>query len=232
MSTDEAIVLAGGLGTRLREVVADVPKPLAPVAGRPFLAWVLDALGDHGMRHLVLATGYLSEMIEEAVGSDWKGMRISYSVETEPMGTGGAVALARSKLLGDAAHLLNGDTYLEYSALALESLTRVSDADIGIALAEVPDIARYGAVSFNDRSQITAFAEKGGKGGGYINAGCYFLCADALARLTSGRRFSFETEVLLPLARAGRVVGLTRTAGFIDIGVPDDYRRAQQVFAP
>lgn len=232
MSTDEAIVLAGGLGTRLREVVADVPKPLAPVAGRPFLAWVLDALGDQGMRHLILATGYLSEMIEEAVGSDWKGMRISYSVETEPMGTGGAVALARSKLLGDAAHLLNGDTYLEYSALALEGLTRISDADIGIALAEVPDVARYGAVSLNDKSQITAFAEKGGEGGGYINAGCYFLSAAALAQLTSGRRFSFETEVLLPRAQAGRVVGLTRTAGFIDIGVPDDYRRAQQVFAP
>ena len=112
MPTEEAIVLVGGLGTRLRAVVGDVPKPLAPVAGRVFLAWVLDHLAGQGMRRVLLATGHMADQVEAVIGHRWSGMEIAYSVEDQPLGTGGAVRLAAARLMGGAAHVLNGDTFL------------------------------------------------------------------------------------------------------------------------
>ena len=113
MRADEAIILAGGLGTRLRGMVSDVPKPLAPVAGRPFLAWVLDSMADGGIARIVLATGHMADKVEAAIGRSWRGMEVVYSVEPQPMGTGGAIALARNLLRGHGAHVINGDTYLQ-----------------------------------------------------------------------------------------------------------------------
>lgn len=229
MAADEAIVLAGGFGTRLRGVVDDVPKPLAPVAGRPFLAWLLDRLAAGGMRRCILATGYLSELIEKRVGSRWQGMDITYSLEPRPLGTGGAIRLAASRLNGDAAHVLNGDTWLEYDSAALEDAARAAGASMAIALARVDDVARYGAVDI-DHGRVTGFREKGEPGPGWINAGCYFLGADALAALPARDAFSFEQDVLQPRVQAGAVGAFTATAGFIDIGVPEDYARAQTLF--
>ena len=229
MATDEAIVLAGGFGTRLRGIVDDVPKPLAPVAGRPFLAWLLDRLAAGGMRRCILATGYLSELIEERIGRRWQGMDIAYSLEPAPLGTGGAIRLAAKQLQGDAAHVLNGDTWLEYDPAALEAAARESNAPMAIALARVEDVARYGAVDI-DHGRVSGFREKGEAGPGWINAGCYFLGADALAALPARDAFSFEQEVLQPRVQAGAVAAFTVTAGFIDIGVPEDYARAQTLF--
>lgn len=229
MATDEAIVLVGGLGTRLRTVVSDVPKPLAPVAGRPFLAWLLDHLAENGMRHIVLAAGYLAERIVDCIGQEWHGMSVDYSVESVPLGTGGAVRQACSLLHGNAAHVLNGDTFLRYDLHALEQSTQQAGADLGIALAYVDDLARYGAV-IRDGTSIVGFKEKGETGPGYINAGSYYLAHAAIQSLPVDPEFSFETRVLAPLTAAGRVCGFDATSGFIDIGVPDDYRRAQSLF--
>ena len=230
MPADEAIVLAGGFGMRLRGIVDDVPKPLAPVAGRPFLAWLLDRLAASGMRRCILATGYLSEVIEQRIGATWQGMEIVYSVEPEPLGTGGAIRLAASRLQGDAAHVLNGDTWLEYDPAQLEAAARDAGAPMAIALAHVDDVARYGAVDI-EHGRVGGFREKGEAGPGWINAGCYFLAADALSALPVNDAFSFERDVLEPRVRAGAVVAFTATAGFIDIGVPEDYARAQLQFA-
>ena len=230
MATDEAIVLAGGFGTRLRGVVDDVPKPLAPVAGRPFLAWLLDRLAANGMRRCILATGYLSDVIEQRIGTTWQGMDIAYSVEPEPLGTGGAIRLAAHQLHGDAAHVLNGDTWLEYDPRALEAIARQRLAPMAVALARVDDVARYGAVDI-DQGRVVGFREKGEAGAGWINAGCYFLGADALAALPALDAFSFEQAVLQPRVQEGAVAAFTATAGFIDIGVPEDYARAQLQFA-
>ena len=230
MATDEAIVLAGGFGTRLRGIVDDVPKPLAPVAGRPFLAWLLDRLATGGMRRCILATGYLSDVIEQRIGARWQGMEIAYSVEPEPLGTGGAIRLAATRLQGDAAHVLNGDTWLEYDPVALEDTARAAGASMTIALARVDDVARYGAVDI-DNGRVTGFREKGESGPGWINAGCYFLGTDALAALPVRDAFSFEQDVLQPRVQARAVAAFTATAGFIDIGVPEDYARAQLQFA-
>lgn len=230
MAADEAIILAGGFGTRLRDVVADVPKPLAPVAGRPFLAWLLDRMAAQGMRRCILATGHLADVVEREIGADWSGMEIVHSVEATPLGTGGAIRQAAHLLQGECAHVLNGDTWLAYSLAALEQATLHADSAIGIALAHVDDVGRYGAVDARD-GIVTGFQEKGGIGDGWINGGCYFLTAAAFAALPDMETFSFESEVLLPMAAAGKVAAWTDTSDFIDIGVPEDYRRAQARFS-
>lgn len=231
MAASEAIVLVGGLGTRLRAAVPDLPKPLAPVAGRPFLAWLLDAYAEAGMRRVVLATGYRSQQIEEAIGRHWRGMEVAYSPEESPLGTGGAIAQALAKVQGDGVHLANGDTFLRYQPAALEAATREGGCALGIALARVDDVGRYGAVEVA-RGRVVGFREKGGSGAGLINAGSYFLAGEGFAQV-AGRAgaWSFEECVLHPWSGRGEVAAFDATSDFIDIGVPEDYARAQAMFA-
>ncbi len=232
MAAEEAIVLVGGLGTRLRAVVSDVPKPLAPVAGRPFLAWVLDHYAACGLRRVILATGYRSGQVEAAIGRRWQDMEIAYSVEDAPLGTGGAIARALGGVQGDGVHLANGDTFLRYGPAALESATRTAGCALGIALAAVTDVGRYGAVEV-ENGRVVGFREKHGMGPGLINAGSYFLAAEAFCRLPRAEgAWSFEEQVLRPWSEAAQVAAFDRTADFIDIGVPEDYRRAQRLFQP
>lgn len=227
MKVDEAIVLAGGLGTRLRDEVGDVPKPLAPVAGRPFLAWLLDELARRGLRRVALATGYRGEQIEAALGRVWQGMLLEYSREPAPLGTGGAIALAMQRIAGDACFVLNGDTWVELDYAAFDRQT--ADVPLGMALAKVPDVARYGAVLM-EGGRVTGFSEKGTSGPGFINAGVYRIARSLADGFPEARAFSFERDVLVPTVARARVAGFTATRGFVDIGVPEDYRRAQAMF--
>jgi len=229
MTARDVIVLAGGFGTRLREAVPDLPKPLAPVAGRPFLAYLLDMYVERGMRRAILAVGYRADQIRAALGTRWQGMELTYSEEPEPLGTGGAIALASRQVGGGAVHVANGDTFLRYDPGALERATRDLGCPIGVALAKVPDVGRYGAVEVDRTGRIVGFAEKGAHGAGLINAGSYFL-ADPDAMLAVGPgAFSFETDVLRPSALAGLVATCADTQDFIDIGVPEDYARSQSM---
>jgi D-glycero-alpha-D-manno-heptose 1-phosphate guanylyltransferase len=222
----EAVVLAGGFGTRLRGVLSDTPKALAPVAGRPFLAYGLDLLAGGGVEHVVLATGYMAEQVEAAIGGCWGAMRISYSRESTPLGTGGALRQAAALTQDGPLLVLNGDTYLRFDPAAFVERMRELQAPIGIALAEVADVARYGVVeTLGDR--VHAFREKGDRGPGSINAGVYCLSAGAVAALPRSEAFSFEHEVLAPAVAAGQVFAWRATADFIDIGVPADYAAAQ-----
>jgi len=227
MRSDEAIVLAGGFGTRLRSLVSDVPKPMAPVAGRPFLEWILLRLEREGIHRVVLATGYMSEKIERALGGRFGSMELVYSVEDAPLGTGGAIAHAARQVKGRGVHVVNGDTFLEYSLAEMETLVQ-GDGRLGMALVNVEDVHRYGAIGLEE-GRVRSFHEKGDRGPGWINAGCYYLPESLLRSLPSGS-FSFEEQVLAPAAAAGDVMGLTRTKGFIDIGVPEDYVRSQTIF--
>lgn len=223
-------MLVGGMGTRLRAVVSDVPKPLAPVAGRPFLAWVLDRLAQQDVDRVMLATGYMADLVESTIGRAWKGMQIDYSVEAHPLGTGGAIRQAATMLAGEGCHVLNGDTWIDFDMAGIERAVGSSGALMGVALAHVEDVGRYGAVEC-DGSRVVRFHEKGGRGSGLINAGAYYLTPSALAALPEVASFSFETQVLVPATATGRVVGYKATAGFIDIGVPEDYARAQGQFS-
>ncbi|MHB1282357.1 MAG: nucleotidyltransferase family protein [Metallibacterium scheffleri] len=222
---DEAIILAGGRGTRLQGVVSDVPKPLAPVQGRPFLAWLLDLLAQQGMRRVILATGYKAERVQTAIGKDWHGMRIDYAVESTPLGTGGAIVHAMQRIEGDAAFVLNGDTYLELDYARFAATMRAQHAGLGMALALVADVSRYGAVLASN-GRVTGFSEKGGAGSGWINAGVYWL-PRSLPMPAATQAFSFEDTVLRAAAGQGTLHACTATDAFIDIGVPEDFQRAQ-----
>lgn len=182
------------------------------------------------MRRAILATGYMAEKVESAVGSRWRDMEIAYSVEPEPLGTGGAVRNARSLLWGDAVHVVNGDTYVRYSLSGLKEAAANTGGFASVALAYVDDVSRYGAVEVGPEGRVCAFREKGGAGAGWINAGCYYLGRDALDTLPPMRPFSLETAFLVPCASAQRLGAYTETEGFIDIGVPDDFMHAQQLF--
>lgn len=230
MAVEEAIILAGGLGTRLRAAVNDLPKALAPVAGQPFLAWLLDELVASGIRRSILATGYMADKIKRFAGDDWAGMEILHSVEERPLGTAGAVRRAVAHLQGSGgAHVMNGDTYLRYRPVALECATLAANAKIGIALAHVSDVGRYGAVEVRD-GKVASFREKAATGIGYINAGCYFLTHPALQMLIESEGASLEKDFLLHMVLSGDAAAFDETSDFIDIGVPADLARAQTLF--
>ncbi len=220
---DEIVVLAGGLGTRLRPVVAEVPKPLAPVAGRPFLHWLLEGFAARGITRAVLAIGYRAEMIRQAVGDRFAGMAIAYAEEETPLGTGGALWAALTKCRGESVFAANGDSWLGMDLANFASAP--AEADLLLAVRRVPDRSRYGAVLV-EGNRIVGMVEKGGTGPGLVNAGLYLLRTDLPARHPLPAPFSLETEVL---ARpAGLDVRAVETdAPFLDIGTPEDYARAQ-----
>jgi len=226
----QAIVLAGGLGTRLRSVVPDLPKPMAPVAGRPFLSFVLDRLVDAGFSRAVLAVGYRFEAIRDYFGDDYRGLALAYSVESAPLGTGGAIRLAADQITHLPVFILNGDTFLALDYAAMLQAHQQASAQISMAVCRVPDVGRYGALALQ-HDRVTGFLEKGGSGAGDINAGVYLLSADVLQQMPADTVFSFEQQLLVP--RVGELQPLAfHTAGrFIDIGIPEDFERAQQLFA-
>lgn len=225
----EAIVLAGGFGTRLRQVVADVPKPMADIAGRPFLEILLGSLAEKGFSRVVLSLGFMAEKISHHFGTRFTGMNLAYVVEDTPLGTGGAIRLAFEACTQDHVFIFNGDTYLDLEAVLLEQQWQAKRHPI-IVGRQLTDTTRYGRLVV-DGERITSFAEKGIAGPGLINAGCYVLATDALERFPLKQPFSFETDYLVPeVSRATVEVFVTKGA-FIDIGIPEDYARAQTLLA-
>ena len=225
----EAIVLAGGFGTRLRQVVTDVPKPMAPIAGRPFLEILLGELAQKGFSRVVLSLGFMAEKISGYFGPRFAGLDITYVVEDAPLGTGGATRLAAAACTQDHVFVLNGDTYLDLEVDLLERQWPAKRHPIVVGR-QVPDTTRYGRLVV-DGDRITSFAEKGIAGPGLINAGCYVLATDALAQFPVNQPFSIETDYLVPeVARATVEVFVTEGV-FIDIGIPEDYARAQTLLA-
>lgn len=226
----EAVILAGGFGTRLSHVVSDVPKPMAPVYGRPFLCYLLDRLADAGIQRVVLATGYMHEVIETYFGTGYQGLEIIYSNEDQPLFTGGAIRQAAEKIQSEDFVVLNGDTLFDIDFQQLYDFHTSHDAHLSIALRRVEDTGRYGAVTCeNDR--IVAFHEKTeSQGAGDINGGIYAIKRTWLLNQDLPTKFSFEKELMQPLAGDPHFYGLSFNDYFIDIGVPEDYFRAQQEF--
>ena len=196
-----AIILAGGKGTRLQSRISDRPKPMALVAGRPFLAHVMDQLVDAGVEVITLSTGHLGHVIRDHFGSAYRGTPLLYAHEDRPLGTGGGIlwALAQTGLSGDATCLvLNGDTFLELDLQALFAWhSELGPIPLALVLRTVPDISRYGTVSMN-AGRATALLEKGGSGPGTINAGTYLLRASVFGQRLPGESFSFEQDILAP----------------------------------
>jgi D-glycero-alpha-D-manno-heptose 1-phosphate guanylyltransferase len=225
----EAIVLAGGLGTRLREVVPDLPKPMASVAGRPFLEILLSMLAKKGFTRVVLSIGYMSETIISYFGDRYMEMDLVYEVESTPLGTGGAIRAALEQCVADHVFIFNGDTYLDLEVDALECMWHSGHHPV-IVVREVPDTARFGKVEIL-AGRVSAFLEKGTSGSGLINAGCYVLPKTALDQFALGQPFSIETEYLSKLLSTVRFESFVTVGRFIDIGIPSDYALAQTVLA-
>ena len=225
----EAIILAGGFGTRLRSVVSDVPKPMAPVAGRPFLTYLLDRLQKQGYTHVVLATGYLHEKVEEFFGHEYRGISIDYARELSPLGTGGAMVNALQYCHEDAVTVINGDTLFDIDHERLCRFAEEKDTSLAIVLRQVPDAGRYGSVEIDANGCITTFKEKNAEAGsGLINGGIYRIQRSLLDGFTLGEKFSFEQELMQQRYRDERYYAYADGAYFLDIGIPEDYSRAQQ----
>ncbi len=221
----EAIVLAGGFGTRLKHVVPDLPKPMAPVAGRPFLEILLTSLACKGFHRVVLSLGYMAEKIITHFGGSFAGMDLIYEIESAPLGTGGAVRQALVRCNADHVFVFNGDTYLDLEAAEIEVQWQMHRTPIIVARNQL-DTLRYGClVTANDR--VIGFAEKGVEGPGLINAGCYVLPTDILNSFILGQPFSLEVDFLATATGMRRFDLFVTNGHFIDIGIPEDYARAQ-----
>lgn len=225
----EAIVLAGGFGTRLRQVVPDLPKPMAPIGGRPFLDILLGALARKGFGRVVLSLGFLAEKISGHFGDHFAGMELAYVVENQPLGTGGAVRLAMDHCRQDHVFVFNGDTFLDLEVADLERQWQQSHQAI-IVGRHVADTARYGRL-LAPHGLVTGFTEKGVVGPGLINAGCYVFNRGQLDAFAQGSNFSLELDYLAQAVMDTAIAVFVTTGQFIDIGVPEDFLRAQTELA-
>ncbi|MDZ5650614.1 nucleotidyltransferase family protein [Nitrospirillum sp. BR 11828] len=223
----EAIILAGGLGTRLRTVVSDVPKSLATVAGRPFLNWQLEQLADQGFSHVVLAVGYMHDKVMATYGDTFAGMAIHYAVEETALGTGGAIWQAARLVKGDVFFTLNGDTYFDLPADEMEAALQDQETDMAMAVCHVADCGRYGLVSIVD-GRLAGFREKAPGQPGAVNAGAYLFRRSLMDRWTLPERFSIETDFLQPHLSDLSVAAVPVRGDFIDIGIPEDYAYSQK----
>lgn len=226
-----AVILAGGLGTRLRSVVSDQPKVLAPIAGRPFVCYLLDQVLSWGLTKVVLCTGYLGEQVEQQLGGEYFGLNIEYSREATPLGTGGALRLAADRVASETAVVLNGDSYCDADFGIFYQTHRLREAQASLVLANVSDTHRFGAVRIDADGHISCFQEKGGEGGpGLVNAGVYLIETGLLRRIPRGDPVSLERDVF-PAWIGGRFFGYETTADFLDVGTPESYASAEAFFA-
>ena len=226
----EAVVLAGGFGTRLAHVVPDVCKPMAPVAGEPFLRRVLDQLDAAGFARVIIADGYRREQIEPYFMGTYRGLEVDYSPEDSPLLTGGAVRRALSLCSRQEVFVLNGDTWLDVDFSAMEeTLSRHPGTRCCVAVKRMRDFDRYGTIDVAPEGRISAFREKAPCSEGLINGGTYLIRHDALE--SEPEVFSLESEWFAKVVNDGMLVACETQGGFIDIGVPEDYERAQAMFA-
>jgi len=223
----EAVILAGGRGTRLQQLVPDLPKPMAPVAGRPFLEILLTMLSRKGFDRIVLSLGYLAEKVVGHFGTQYADSELVFEIEEKPLGTGGAARKALRRCITDHTFVLNGDTYLDLEGAEIEGRWQAHRQPL-IVGCEVSDTSRYGRLYPLD-SGISHVSTAGHSGPGLINAGCYVLPTQILEESPCGEVFSLETD-WLPHALAQERFELFVSHGiFIDIGVAEDYQRAQEV---
>ena len=227
----EVIILAGGLGTRLRSVVSEVPKCMAPVNGKPFLYYLLTALSQYEIRKVVLSVGFKRECIEEwvQVHSREFPFDFDFAVEETPLGTGGGIRLALQRCAVDAICVMNGDTFFDVDLEQLRKAHERSGRRLTMAVKHLRNFDRYGTVTFDQRGAVTGFNEKRFCEDGHINAGVYMVSDRNLLK-DMPEKFSFETDFLQPKAAEGLVQACVSDGYFIDIGIPQDYAKANEDF--
>jgi D-glycero-alpha-D-manno-heptose 1-phosphate guanylyltransferase len=225
----EAVILAGGFGTRLRSVVNDVPKPMALVRGIPFLSYLLEELNNNGFHKAIIAAGYKHETISGYFGEHYKNIELTYSIENEPLGTGGAIALAVEKVAEENFFIINGDTFFRVDFSQLEEIFIKGKSNLTIALKEMRNFDRYGTVVTSDQ-KIISFREKKFCEKGLINGGIYLINKKWLKENSPSKIFSFEKD-LLEKKISDNITFYISDGYFIDIGIPEDYLRAERELA-
>ncbi len=226
----QAVILAGGFGTRLRSVLADVPKPMAPIHGKPFLAYLIDYLKLQGITEIVLSVHYLKEQIQAYFETSYDGIAIRYAIEDQPLGTGGAIVKSLAFVdVSQPVFVLNGDTFLKMDYQAMMQQHQAAMSSMTMALRKLADCSRYGVV-FTEGTAVTAFKEIGSSDAGLINAGVYLMNPQLLKDRVDGEAFSFERDFLFPQISSLQPQAFITDNYFIDIGVPEDYARAVSEF--
>lgn len=225
-------ILAGGFGTRLRDKVPDMPKSMAPVAGKPFLEWQIMLLNTQGFSEIVMCLGYRSQQIVDYFGDGSKlGVDIDYSIENEPLGTAGAI-LNASSFINETFMVINGDTFFDMDLQSLREFHEAKKAELSLSLTMVEDVSRYGSVLIDINNRVLEFNEKNPdvKGFGYINAGVYILEPLVLESIFLNKPVSLENDIIPSIINKGSVYGLIADGFFIDIGTPNSYEAAQHYF--
>ncbi|HEY4285625.1 MAG TPA: nucleotidyltransferase family protein [Puia sp.] len=231
MIIKEAIILAGGLGTRLRDAVPELPKCMAPVGGRPFIRYVTDYFRKAGIEHFIFALGYKNEYFDEFFAEAFPsgtaaGNSYSISLEQEPLGTGGAIRQACTLAKTETALILNGDTFFGIDLASLSAFHHAKDADCTLCLKPMLDFDRFGVVELNEEQRVTSFREKQHYTAGLINGGVYALNLPRFLDEGLPEKFSFEKDYLEKGDRS--LFGIVQDNYFIDIGIPEDYMRVQK----
>lgn len=225
----EAIILAGGMGTRLKDVVKDIPKPMAPVNGKPFLYHLLSFLRKQGVNHFVLSVGYKNEIIKEYFGNEFEGAKLSYAIEETPLGTGGAIKLATTYIDNNEFWVINGDTFVDLDLKAFYN--KSTSKFISLALLEMNYFDRYGIVEISN-SKILSFKEKERTEKGLINSGIYLMSKEFVEMtFPKQSRFSFEKDILEKFVEKIEMGYYKSNATFIDIGIPEDFYKSQFMFS-
>jgi D-glycero-alpha-D-manno-heptose 1-phosphate guanylyltransferase len=225
----EAIILAGGMGTRLREVIPDLPKPMAPVSGKPFIYYLLLWLKKYSIDKLIISAGYKSDTIIKYFGNAFEGIQIEYAAEKKPLGTGGAVKFALKKTIAKEILIVNGDTWFPVDIDKFYSVHLKSKSQFSVALKEMKNFSRYGSVECRDNT-IIKFHEKKFCIEGLINGGIYLMSRHLLESGNYPEVFSLEKDLLEKEAGSGMLNCQVFDDPFIDIGIPEDYRKAQTLF--
>lgn len=223
----EAIILAGGLGTRLQHLLRDLPKPMADISGQPFLAILLHHLQKQGISSVILSVGHKHEAIENYFGHGWNGLKIKYAVEQEPLGTGGALKPALGFTDQNLVLVVNGDTFFDVKISAFCDFHRQKKAMLSLALKPMKNFDRYGTVTIDSKCRITGFKEKRLMESGLINGGVYLLSKNIFDGLDLPDKFSFEKDFLEKRFLEKPFYGMISEGYFLDIGIPEDYARAQ-----
>ncbi len=225
----QAVLLAGGLGTRLKSVVSDRPKPMALIEGKPFMEYVVHELSRHGITEIIFAVGYKGSMVEAYFGDGKRfGVTVSYAYEEELLGTAGAIKNAGRMITEDFFYVLNADTFYQIDYGRLLTICRKKDLEMALVLRRVPDVSRYGRAVLED-GRLTAFNEKTNEAAsGTINGGIYLMNRDLLAQIPEGK-VSLENEMIPRwLSEGRRLGGLVNDGYFIDIGIPEAYFQFQE----
>jgi D-glycero-alpha-D-manno-heptose 1-phosphate guanylyltransferase len=227
-----AIILAGGMGTRLRETVPELPKPMAPVNGKPFIQYQFDYWIKQGITQFVISVGYKKEVIMDYFGKSYRNTQLIYAVEEEPLGTGGGLLLASQQINSEMFLVLNGDTFFEVDLNTLQKYHAAKASDWTFSLFRSNENGRYKRLEVNAHGEINSLKSRTGQIGELANGGVYLVNPKILEKIPNriGQKLSLEDELLPELLAAGsKFTGIEFSGAFIDIGIPKDYLRAVNV---